>query len=294
MTYTYKKNILFGSLVFLVCNFVYCAVSPGFWGRKEYQRIEQVSTPVSGFETISIKTDSANITFAVSDTNDCNVTARITTQSLTTANAMRLAEQTRIKFKFESNSESNSVQIITEKPRTGLTGIIAIAYDINIPPGTNIYCRTSSGKISLMDIKGNVTAVTSMGDIQAQGVTGRMQLDTSYGDIDCNDITSVYTAAKSKFGNIQVVFSDACPDNLASRLETSFGDIVVAPPSTFAGEITAKTSYGKITTDVPVLVKGEIDKKKLRGNIGSPALSGAEGGNAWLDLKTGLGNIKIK
>jgi DUF4097 and DUF4098 domain-containing protein YvlB len=260
-----------------------CSICLGFWGQKQYQRIEQVSAPaVSGIEAISVKTDSGDITFTVADTNDCNVTATITVQSFKADDAGRLAEQTRVKLELEGNS----VNVMVEKPKAGFTDIIAIAYDVIIPPGTNVDCVTSLGRIDLLNVRGNVTAVTSMGDIKAESVAGRMQLEASYGDIDCNGITSSYLAAKSGFGNIKVAFTDACPNNLASRLETSFGDIVVVLPSAFAGEITARTSLGKITTDIPVLVKGEINKKKLVGKIGS--------GNAWLDLKTSFGNVTIK
>jgi hypothetical protein len=259
-----------------------CSICLGFWGQKQYQKIEQVSAPAAGIDAISVKTDSGDITFTVADTNDCNVTARITARSFKADDAGRLAEQTRVKLELEGNS----VNVMVEKPKLGFADTIAITYDVIIPPGINIDCETSFGKISLLNIKGNVTAVTSMGDIKAEGVTGRMQLNTSYGNIDCNGITSSYTTAKSSFGNVKVAFTDTCPKNLAARLETSFGDIVVVLPSAFAGEITAQTGLGKITTDVPVLVKGEISKKKLVGKISS--------GNAWLDLKTSFGNVSIK
>ncbi|MGA2093819.1 MAG: DUF4097 family beta strand repeat-containing protein [Sedimentisphaerales bacterium] len=284
MTDGSRRNSLARGIGVLFITFVSfnCSICLGFWGQKQYQKIERVSAPVSGIEAISVKTDSGDITFTVADTNDCNVTATITAQSFKADDAGRLAEQTRVKLELEGNS----VQVMVEKPKAGFADIIAIAYEIIIPPGTNVDCETSFGKISLLNIKGNVTAVTSMGDIKTEGVTGRMQLDTSYGDIDCNGITSSYLAAKSSFGNIKVAFTDTCPNNLAARLETSFGDIVVVLPSAFAGEIAAKTGFGKITTDVPILIKGEINKNKIIGKVGS--------GNAWLDLKTSFGNVSIK
>jgi hypothetical protein len=250
--------------------------------------------PMAGVKEIRVETSFGPLTFGGAETNDCNITARITGQALRANTAEQLAEQTRIKLEMVGET----LVVRAEKPKIKLTQSVAVGYDIIVPTRTNIAGKSSHGQIDLANIRGNVIARTSFGGLRADNITGKVQLETSYGKIDCNQIASPFFSARSSFGNIEVVFSEACPNDLSARMTTSYGDIEADIASNFAGKIAVETSFGKLKTEVPISVKGEISKKKFIGRVGRPVHAepgqAVESGNGWIEIKTSFGSVTIR
>lgn len=259
-----------------------CCINFGWWNQERYERIEQASAAMAEAEQISVDTSFGEITITGADTNDCNVTAKITGQAPTADEARSLAEQTHITLE----TEGKTLVVRAEKPHLRNNRSIPISYNIVVPTRTGIKCKSSYGEIKLTNIRGDVTAHTSFGDVVAENIAGRMQLNTSYGKVDCSKITCAEFEANSSFGDIEVSFSDACPSDLSAKITTSYGGIDADIPINFAGEVVIETSFGKIKTELPILIKGDLGRTRLTGTVGQ--------GNGKLNLKTSFGSVTIR
>ena len=259
-----------------------CCVCWNWGGQERYERTENLSAPMTGLERLSADTSFGDVKINGADTADCSVAAKITGNAPTTEEAKQLAEQTQIKLE----PDGKTLVIRAAKPHLKNNRSIGVAYDITIPTKTCVNCKTSFGDIKLINIGGDIDSHTSFGDVDIEKISGKILLDTSYGDVDCKQIVSPDFSAKTSFGKIDIEFSDACPVDLKAKIETSYGDVKVGLPSSFAGRVSAETSFGKIETDLPILVKGAFGKDHLTGTVGQGAGS--------LDLKTSFGSVKIK
>jgi len=263
------------------------------WGwpaKAHYETTVQMSASMAGLEQIKIDTSFGSVKIIGADTTDCTATATINGQAPTLDEARQLAEQTKITLV----TEGKVLVFKVEKPNTNGNRSIGVSYDVTVPNRTGIKCETSFGNVELKNITGNIDAKTSFGKIYADNITGRIQLDTSYGAVDCEKITTDNFSAKSSFGKMDIDFSAACPPDIRARIETSFGDVDVAVPPNFAGDVAVETSFGSVKTELPITVKGDFGKTKLYGTIGKPAPGGVERGKGKMDLKTSFGSIKIK
>jgi len=259
-----------------------CCINFGWWNQQQHERTEQVSAPIDQARQISVDTSFGDITIIGADTNDCNVIAKITGQAPSTEEAKSLAEQTKIKLE----PDGNTLIIRAEKPHLSRKRSVSITYDIVVPTRTSVKCKSSYGKIKLANIRGVVSANTSFGNIEAENITGRMDLDTSYGKVDCQKISCAEFLANSSFGDIEVDFTNACPNNLISRITTSYGNVEADVPTDFTGDVVIETSFGKVRTELPIMIKGDVSKTRLTGTIGQ--------GNGKLNFKTSFGSVNIE
>ena len=260
-----------------------CCAGMGRWSNERYERTQELSAPMADIEQVSVDTSFGDIKIKGADTNDCNVSAKITVQAPTTDEAKSLAEQTKITLE----TQGKILFVRAQKPETKNNRSIAISYTIVVPKHTGIECKSSYGSIRLTNTIGDVTANTSYGNIDVENVSGKMQLNTSYGKVDCKQITCGEFAANSSFGDLKVVFSSACPNDLSAKISTSYGDVDVDVPLNFAGDVFIDTSFGKIKTDLAIVLKGELSKSHLAGIIGN-------GGKGVLELKTSFGSVTIE
>ena len=251
--------------------------------KERYERIEQVSAQLTGIEQLSVDTSYGDIKIKGADTNDCNVSAKITAQAPTTDEAKSLAEQTKITLELQGKT----IFVRAQKPEMKKNSSIGISYTITVPKNIALECKSSYGNIRLANTIGDITANTSYGDITVETVSGKLRLDTSYGKVDCKQITCADLSANSSFGDIFVRFSSDSPSDLKAKISTSYGDIDADVPLDFAGDVFIDTSFGKIKTDLAIIVKGELSKSHLAGTIG-------HGGKGVLELKTSFGSIKIE
>ena len=135
--------------------------------------------------------------------------------------------------------------------------------------GDSLRLHSSSGNIDVTDVATQTASVS-----------------TSYGQITCRQITASDITAKSSSGSIEVICSEATPENVSASLVTSYGGIDFVGPANFAGQVDISTNYGSVRTDLPITISGEVSKKKLKGTVGS--------GNGRLYLHTSSGSIRIK
>ncbi|MGA2070560.1 MAG: DUF4097 family beta strand repeat-containing protein [Sedimentisphaerales bacterium] len=252
------------------------------WGSQHFERIETLSASMAGLEQIKIDTSFGEVKITGTDTTQCSATAKINGRAPTLEEAKQLAEQTKITLV----TEGKVLVFKIEKPNLGCNRSVGVSFDVTVPTRTGIKCETSFGEVAMKNITGDIDAKTSFGKICTENITGKIRLDTSFGEVDCESITTDDFLAKSSYGKMDIDFSNACPADLRARIETSFGEVDVALPHNFAGDIAVETSFGSIKTELPITVKGDFGKTHIKGTIGQ--------GSGKIDLKTSFGSIKIK
>ncbi|HEY3374169.1 MAG TPA: DUF4097 family beta strand repeat-containing protein [Candidatus Aquicultor sp.] len=173
--------------------------------------------------------------------------------------------------------------VVRTQCSTFLCGAVPLHNRITVPRGVQVaYLETSTGKINVANVSGDVDAKTSTGAIQIQRADGFVRAVTSTGSIDITGVNGIYEARTST-GNISVEVQ-AIRDNL--EIKTKTGSIAVFLSPSIAAQLEASTSNGKITyEDLPLTVSQSTDKK-LIGKIG-------EGGGK-IDIKASTGSISLK
>lgn len=197
--------------------------------------------------------------------------------------------------------------------------IISVQYRITVPKGVPVtHVETSTGKINLDEVSGDVEAKTSTGEIQIHDVdgfvravtsTGKIKVDevsrdvdakTSTGEIQIHkvngfvkavtscgkiDITGVggLSGARTNTGAISVEVP-AIRDNLEIR--SSNGSITVFLSPEIAAQLEVNTSNGQITFENLPLTVNESSKTMLAGKLG-------EGGGR-INIRTSNGSINLK
>ena len=278
-----KRHLRSILLVSVIAAALICCMGMGRLTKERYETIQQVSAPTTGIEQLSVDTSYGDIKIKGADTNDCNVSAKITAQAPTTEEAKSLAEQTKITLE----PKGKTIFVRAQKPEMKNNRSIGISYTIVVPKNIGLECKSSYGNIKLANTIGDITANTSYGDIIVETVSGKLQLITSYGKIDCKQIISADLSANSSFGDVLVRFSESSPSDLKAKISTSYGDVYADVPLSFAGDVFIDTSFGKIKTDLAIVVKGELNKSHLAGTIG-------HGGKGVLELATSFGSVKIE
>lgn len=160
---------------------------------------------------------------------------------------------------------------------------VPVEIRITVPRGMQVaYLETSTGKINVANVSGDVNAKTSTGAVQIQRVDGFVRAVTSTGSIDITGVNGIYEARTST-GKISAEVP-AIRDIL--EIEAKTGSITAFLSPDIAAQLEASTSNGKITYEDLPLTVSESSNKKLTGRLG-------EGGSK-IDIKTSTGSISLK
>ncbi len=175
---------------------------------------------------------------------------------------------------------------------TGKIGVAEVSGDVDAETATGeiqirkvagfVRALTSTGTIKVAEVSGDVNAKTATGDIQIHKVAGFVKAVTSYGKIDITGVGGL-SGAWTDTGKISVEVP-AIRDNLEIRSST--GSITVFFSPEIAGKLEASTSNGQIAYEDLPLTINEISKHKLTGKLG-------EGGGR-INIKTSTGSISLK
>jgi len=142
--------------------------------------------------------------------------------------------------------------------------------------------KTSNGKITLENVKGDFQGDTSNGDIEITAMEGSGLLRTSNGKVDIENATGEFNASTS---NGPIFFSGEMISGGSNRLTTSNGKVTVQLQGTPSINLDASTSDGKVSSDLAILAT-ETETNHLVGKIGS--------GKATLYINTSNGNVIVK
>ncbi len=156
----------------------------------------------------------------------------------------RRAEEILEDFEISFRKDGNTVYINGDHKRSGLRGFwnnigkhVRIHFLISLPREFNVDLKTSGGKISIDDLKGEVRSKTSGGSLSFSRIQGPVWGKTSGGSIKLISCTST------------------------ADVRTSGGSITIGEVS---GEVLAHTSGGSVTVDSST---GDIDVSTSGGSI---------------------------
>jgi len=281
-----KRTLIIGlSLGCLLCLVIAvggCCIRFGCcgWPQVKFERVVQLSAPMSAGGTFAAKTHNGSITVTGADAADCNVTATITGRAISTEGAKKIAEETTIKLEPFGNKLTAKI----ERPALGMSQSVSVRFDVKLPQQSNLALKTHNGRIIITNIVGKIDAVTHNGRIGCEQIAGDVKLKTHNGRIVCQKISGD-TKLKSHNGRIEVVYAKDAPGICNIEAVTHNGRIEFTAPANFSAKAEVKTHNGSINTELPIEVVGKISRRKLAGKIGD--------GEGTLYLETHNGSIKI-
>ena len=160
---------------------------------------------------------------------------------------------------------------------------VSVNYRLKVPRSVFINkVETTTGKINIENVKGDVIARTTNGEIELENVDGIVNLKTTNGKIECEDVKSIKKAVTSN-GKIEVELAEVISD---VEISTSNGKIELELNENNDVEIFANTSNGSIKTS-KLDFKSMINKtNEFQGTLGE--------GRYKINLSTSNGRIKIK
>lgn len=174
----------------------------------------------------------------------------------------------------------------------GVTIIKGISADVKVD--------SSAGKVTVQEVKGNVSVDNKFGATECFDIVGNIKIDNSNGEINIDNISGK-AELQGKFGAVKasnikgdttidnangsVNFSSNEVINYNLKVTSNFGKITVRLPKTQQGTFNGETKFGSIKNDFNLQVNTDENKNSLKGKIGD--------GKANITLINSNGSIDI-
>ncbi len=186
---------------------------------------------------------------------------------------VRACVRTWAKSEGEANSLAKRVNIVTSPTihaQNTPERNWSVSYEIHVPRNSNLDLRSSNGRISIHEVKGQINFRTS---------NGRITLGDVEGDVK----------GKTNNGRVTVKLSGSTFDGNGLDVKTNNGRISLYIPTNFSANVEAGTGNGKFSSDFEALsIKGK--KRKYGSNKVSASING---GGAPIRVTTGNGRVSI-
>jgi hypothetical protein len=239
-----------------------------------FERTLTVNGPVD----LSVRTGSGDIVIRIGEGNRVQVVGRISARNR------------------DGDSAADRVKEIEAAPPVQQTGNVitightgdddryrnvSIAYELTVPPQTQITARTGSGDQMIGSVRGAVRAQTGSGNISIESTGGALDAQTGSGNIRVNSVSGAINVQTGS-GNVdvrQVVKADV-------RARTGSGDVVLGLPADAAFTLEARTGSGSIDSTHPLTIQGSLRRNHVTGTV--------RGGGNLVSVTTGSGSIRIQ
>ena len=228
-----------------------CTGSTPFVGRQ----LEETRTiPLEGAETLAIDTDIGEISVTSVDRDDIHLDIVEQSSSIRTDLDDLTLEIERTDGRLELRSAwDGSEGWFSSRP--------AMDLDVEIPRELHLErVDTSTGRITVRDVEGDLTATASTGRVDVSDVDGSVTAETSTGRIEVADVTGTVTADAST-GRVEVRDVGRLGD-----VTTSTGRIDVEVPA-IDGDTTLSASTGRITAAIGRDLDAELRASTNTGGI---------------------------
>ncbi len=257
-------KVLLGCFLCLAVTVGGCYINVGCcgWPQVKYERVVYLSAPMAFGRSFEAETHNGSITITGGDIADCNVTATIIGRAMSTEDAKKIAEETKIKLE----PFGNKLVARIKRPVFATNQSVSVRFDVKLPSKANLELETHNGKIRITGISGDVDGTTHNGRIVCEEVSGDVKL-------------------KTHNGKVNVVYAKSSAAVCEVSLITHNGNIEFTAPPSFSAKADIRTHNGSIRTELAITVVGKFSKSKLAGKIGA--------GEGTLYLETHNGSIKI-
>lgn len=298
------KNFKLTSLMSLCIIISVSLMVTGCYPTERYERVVQLSEPLAPGNSFSTKTHNGYVHILGTQTNQCDITAKISGWGKSLERAQELSEAVNVRFE----NINGNLKVVLDKPATTGNEGTGVSLDVTLPSETSFDIQTHNGSLEIKNTSGDAKGKTHNGKIFIENLTGNMNFTTHNGQVNCQQVSG-NSMLNTHNGNVSIKFSDLpgsnnnCqahthngsvnihyPSRAASptdvKATTHNGSIKFYPPVEYSAQVTAKTHNGSVNSHRPVTVVGEIKKNHINGTIGS--------GEGSLYLQTHNGSIKIE
>ncbi|MFF0265776.1 DUF4097 domain-containing protein [Kribbella sp. NPDC004536] len=238
------------------------AAGLAFWqfGDRDSDETHQISDKIT---TVQLAAGHSDITIKVSDDD-------------------RTSVREKRKFWFFKHGKAYSVNDGTLKLDGDCGWQCSADYEVTVPRGTKVTgengsgdiqisgvggvdAKSTSGKIELRDVDGDVNLKVTSGDVSVHGLDGKLDVKANSGDIEAKDLKGGPVNVETTSGNMELTLAEAndvtakgtsgdieikAPGtDYRTSLDTKHGDVDtgLADSTTGAHTITATTTSGDIT-----------------------------------------------
>lgn len=172
-----------------------------------------------------------------------------------------------------------------------------------LPKGVRLYANTGNGDVTIEKASNDVEVRSGNGDVRISLTAGRVDVATGNGELEIDGATGPVNASTGN-GRVYVVTATgpvtvrtgngeidvrmrALSGSSDMTFSTGNGPVTVSLPSTFVGEIDARTGHGDFSSDFEIKVLGRLNPRHIRGTIG-------EGGTRRIRMSTGNGRLELR
>lgn len=218
--------------------------------------------------------DLERVTSIISNTQgSLEVTTKYAQEAAQALINYRLLLPRAMQFCYQLNNDSGNISV--EKIQGNIASASSESGKITVKNiSGSVSAKTASGDIAIFDIGGSFNANVASGDITAQNVEGSVNVNAASGDITCSNVGMFNGNAAS--GDI-TVYADALRGSVSAA--TASGDIKIYAKALHA-RLQASSFTGKITTDFPAQQSGS---SYIIGN-----------GGTMISLNSCSGDIRLK
>jgi hypothetical protein len=283
---------------------------------------ENKTLKVDPAKPVSLNVNDAAGSVTITGADVDNVQVRITKTAYDSSQARADAEVKTIKYTIEQTGNTITLKYELPKSMNFNNNVNTVDFIVTVPTETTADINSSTGKVNVTGVNGQVTIDNSFGDIAIEKVDGALVVKTNSGGIELNTVNAGGgdIQLNSGFGAIsmsQVSGADVIAQSNSGKLDlenvratkamnlsSDFGNVTYDKGS--AASLTVSTKSGAIDiTSVNVsgaLVVtndfGDIDLKQvnaksydLQTNSGSITVDGVQGS---IKAETGFGNVTVK
>lgn len=167
----------------------------------------------------------------------------------------------------------------------GDVSVTTLSGDISVRCADDASINSTSGDVTLADIRGRAEVNATSGTIEARGVRGVAQLHAVSGDISMSEMQGSQLEAETVSGEVD--FVGRILDNGRYRFASHSGDVTVRVSGTLNAAIETETFSGEMTSDWPIEIQGgTVITKSMSFRLGT--------GSARLRLSSFSGTISLR
>ena len=246
--------------------------APAFAQRYAFERSFDTSAPI----TLDVYTNRGSITVTTGAADRVVVHGTVTVRLAlgVPVNAVELAQ--RLATNPPVQRDGDRVQL--RPPSDAVEDrAVTIAYELVVPPETRVIASSNSGALSIVGVRGPVTAHTQSAALTVSRLGGAVEITTGSGAVDVDgvggplDITTSSSAIRAR--------------RVESGLRVKTGSGAVSIESTGTGDLDITTSSSAIT------VEGATRGVRVRSGSGHIVIAGRPGA-AW-SLSNSSGGIDV-
>ncbi len=230
----------------------------------KFRRTLSLTDTIATGNTFETLTHNGEITITGGQTNECLVSATITTYAMTDEEAAKLSDMVDVKLKKTNKGLSLNIN----KPDNSWKDYVSVDLDIVLPKDNHLSLTTHNGDIQIVNINGEVKCVTHNGDIKTEMIQGSINARTHNGRIEGINVTSDLHFHSHNGALIAELSPDANP-RCDISMNSHNGQIRLFTPIDLSAMVTIDTHHGLIHTDVPLKLLGKIEHDHITGKLGN-------------------------